>query len=111
LLREAMRGIVPDAVRRRIGKGTTADVCAWSLTAQRSLLEPLAKDSILAELGVIDQAKLSKAFDTVPHQPHRRDELHATLLTTLIIEAWLQIRSGRWPRGECRRTSLATTKT
>jgi asparagine synthase (glutamine-hydrolysing) len=107
LLREAMRGILPEVVRQRIGKGTTAGLCGWTLTAQRALLEPLAKQSILAELGIIDQPTLSAAFDTVPHQPHRRDELHATLLTTLIIEAWLQMRSGRWPPREYRSLSLA----
>jgi asparagine synthase (glutamine-hydrolysing) len=107
LLREAMRGILPEVVRQRIGKGTTAGLCGWTLTAQRALLEPLAKRSILAELGLVDQRKLSAAFDTVPHQPHRRDQLHATLLTTLIIEAWLQMRSGRWPPGEYHSSSMA----
>jgi asparagine synthase (glutamine-hydrolysing) len=99
VLREAMRGILPDAVRTRVGKGTPAGLYAWSLTTLRPLLEPLARDSILAELGVVDASRFRSAFDEVPNQPHRKDQRHATLHSALAIEAWLQIRSGRWPRG------------
>jgi asparagine synthase (glutamine-hydrolysing) len=100
VLREAMRGILPEVVRARVGKGGPAELYAWSLTAQRPLLEELVREPILADLGVVDGGKLREAFDEMPHQPRRGDQLHATLHMTLVIEAWLQMRVGRWPRGD-----------
>jgi asparagine synthase (glutamine-hydrolysing) len=99
ILREAMREILPEAVRTRVGKGSLTERYAWSLTAQRQLLEPLVRDSILASLGVVDEAQLRTAFDTAAGEPGRRSEPHATLQGVLVIEAWLQMRAGRWPRG------------
>jgi asparagine synthase (glutamine-hydrolysing) len=99
ILREAMRGIVPEQVRTRIGKGSVSERYAWSLTAQRQLLEPLVEEPMLADLGIIDPAELRAAFDAAPHQPGRKDEPHTALQGVLAIEAWLQMRAGRWPRG------------
>jgi asparagine synthase (glutamine-hydrolysing) len=99
VLREAMRGIVPELVRTRIGKGSMSERYAWSLTAQRQLLAPLVEDPMLADLGVINPAGLRAAFDAAPHQPGRKDEPHTALQGVLAIEAWLQMRAGRWPRG------------
>ena len=97
ILREAMRGILPEAVRTRIGKGTPIELYASSLTTHRGLLEPLVGQPILADLGLIDAAKLRTAFYSAPQQPHRREDPHGAVQSTLAIEAWLQIRSGRWP--------------
>jgi asparagine synthase (glutamine-hydrolysing) len=99
VLREAMRGILPEAVRTRVGKGTQLERHAWSLAAQRPLLEPLVHNPILADLGIVDGAKLRAAFDAAPRQPQRKGDPHAALQQVLAIEAWLQIRAGRWPRG------------
>ena len=99
ILREAMRGILPEQVRTRVGKGTPVELFVESLTAQRSLLEPLVQHPILADLGVVDGSKLRAAFDAAPREPHRKDQQHATLALTLVVEAWLQMRSGRWPSG------------
>lgn len=99
LLREAMRGILPEAVRTRIGKGGPAELYAWSLAAQRPLLDALVREPILADLGIVDPVQLRDAFDNLPHEPRREDERHASLHMTLVIEAWLQMRVGRWPRG------------
>lgn len=105
VLREAMRGILPETVRTRVGKGTPTELFAWSLTAQRSLLAPLVREPILADLGVIDSSKLRAAFDAAPQQPRRREELHGLIQSTLAVEAWLQMRAGRWPRGDTSRTA------
>jgi asparagine synthase (glutamine-hydrolysing) len=99
VLREAMKGIVPEPVRTRIGKGTQNERHAWSLTTQRSLLEPLVRDPILAELGVVDRAAFRAAFDAAPHEGQSRGDPHAALQQVLAVEAWFQIRAGRWPRG------------
>jgi asparagine synthase (glutamine-hydrolysing) len=99
VLREAMRGIVPDLVRTRIGKGSASERYAWSLTAQRQLLEPLVREPMLADLGIVSPAGLRIAFDEAPHQPGRKGDPHSALQGVLAIEAWLQMRAGRWPRG------------
>jgi asparagine synthase (glutamine-hydrolysing) len=99
VLREAMRGILPDVVRTRIGKGSPADLYAWSLTALRPLLEPLVHESMMADLGIIDATRLAVAFDLAPQHPGTIYQDHALIYTALAIEAWLQARSGRWPRG------------
>lgn len=99
VLREAMRGILPEPVRTRVGKGSQNERHAWSLTAQRPLLEPLVRDPILAELGIVDGTAVRAAFDAAPQQAQRRGDPHAALQQVLAVEAWLQIRAGRWPGG------------
>jgi asparagine synthase (glutamine-hydrolysing) len=99
VLREAMRGILPESVRTRVGKQDTGDALAWSLTVERARLALLLQDPILAELGIVDAAKLRAVFDAAPHQSGRGNYVHGALLSTLTVEAWLQMRSGRWPRG------------
>ncbi|MGH7514131.1 MAG: asparagine synthase-related protein [Gemmatimonadales bacterium] len=98
LLREAMRGLVPEEVRVRVGKGSMGQLYAWSFSRQRHLLEPLVENPILADLGVVDGKALKQAFLEIPQQPQRTDEPHTNLQHVLAMEAWLQIRAGRWPR-------------
>lgn len=109
ILRQALHGILPEFVRTRVGKGTPFGLYVHSMTAQRSLLEPLVHQPMLADLGIIDGAKLSRAFKEVPHAPQRKGETHAALHRALMIEAWLEMRSGRWPRGS-RRTRNVQVK-
>ena len=109
LLREAMRGIVPEPVRTRVGKGSLNERHAWSLSAQRALLEPLVEQPILAELGVVDPVPLREAFDHAPSQAMRRAGPHSALQQVLAVEAWLQLRAGRWPRGVTTEVSHVTT--
>jgi asparagine synthase (glutamine-hydrolysing) len=108
VLREAMRDILPRSVQTRVGKGSPSERYAWSLTALRTLLDPLVRESVLAELGVVDGAKLRAAYDSVPQQPHDGNQRHVMVYTTLAIEAWLQVRSGRWPRAGQRRVPVAS---
>jgi asparagine synthase (glutamine-hydrolysing) len=100
VLREAMRDILPEAVRTRIGKGVTTGLFAWSTANQQKLLDPLLQDPILADLGVIDGAELRRWFVAAQHERNNRQMLSSTVQFTLAVEAWLQVRSGRWPRGD-----------
>jgi asparagine synthetase B (glutamine-hydrolysing) len=97
ILRAAMKRILPDMVRTRVGKPGTADVLAWSLATQQARLMPLTREPILAELGVVSAARLRAAFDCALHHAREASQLYAPLLATLGVEAWLQIRAGRWP--------------
>lgn len=99
ILREALRGIVPDQVRTRIGK---ADASTWSvseLVRHRPLLERVLQQPILADFGLIDASKLRSALANIPQAPMSLDPLYAKVQTTFTVEAWLQMRAGRWPQG------------
>ena len=97
ILREAMRGILPDIVLSRIGKSTLAGPFSWSLVNQRTLLEPLVTDPILAQLGIVDPSRLRAAFMAARSAPGRGEKLGGAVHHTLGLEAWLRVRSGRWP--------------
>jgi asparagine synthetase B (glutamine-hydrolysing) len=99
VLREATRDILPEKVRTRIGKGGPTDALIRSLTNHRSSLEPLVRNPILAELGVVDEAELRRAFETAPIQKDVDGTVSTNVQNTLMVEAWLRMRSGRWPRG------------
>lgn len=103
VLREATRGIVPELIRTRVGKGSQNERHAWALAAQRELLAPLVRSPILADLGVVDGAALRAAFDDAPRQGQSRGDPHAALQQVLAVEAWLQVRAGLWPAGQRRK--------
>ncbi len=100
VLREAMRGVVPELIRTRVGKGSQNERHAWALATQRELLAPLVRNPILADLGVVDGAALRAAFDDAPRQGQSRGDPHAALQQVLAVEAWLQVRAGLWPAGQ-----------
>jgi asparagine synthase (glutamine-hydrolysing) len=108
LLREAMRGLVPEEIRTRVGKGSTVQLYAWYFQRHHGVLEPLLEQPILGDLGLIDGKALRKAFLEVRHQPQRRDDPHTHLQHVLALEAWLQNRAGRWPREHRPVTEVST---
>jgi asparagine synthase (glutamine-hydrolysing) len=97
VLREAMRGILPEKTRTRVSKQGTGSMLAWSLETERATLAPLLKAPILAELGVINPRRLRAAFEGILPPSERGQDRNATLASTLAVEAWLQMRSGKWP--------------
>lgn len=97
VLREAMRGILPEKTRTRIGKQATGATLAWSMGSQKGFLAPLLKVPVLAELGVVDPARFRGALDVPLPSTRCGQDLNATLASTLAVEAWVQMRSGRWP--------------
>lgn len=96
ILREAMRGILPDLITNRIGKGTLAGPSAWSLMQGQGWLAHLLDDPVLAELGIVDPTRLREAVDAARSARGRAEPLSTALHHTLGIEAWLRVRSGRW---------------
>jgi asparagine synthase (glutamine-hydrolysing) len=97
ILRQAMRGILPDKVRTRVGKPGTDDFLTWSLATEHERLATLLRAPILGDLGLVEPAKLRTAFHDVLYGVSGSKPLCAPLLNTLAVEAWLQLRSGRWP--------------
>jgi hypothetical protein len=97
ILRQAMLGILPEKVRMRVGKSDTGAALAWSLRAEGKRLATLTECPILSDLGIIDAATLRAEFNTALHQTTGGEYMHANLLSTISVEAWLQMRCGRWP--------------
>ena len=109
ILREAMRGILPDKVRERIGKPGTAEVLGWSFATRRAHLAPLVREPILADMGLIDPVQLETAFDATLSCSRDPGVMYSPLAMTLAVEAWLQIRCGRWPRSDHSNDGNCTT--
>jgi hypothetical protein len=99
VLREAMKGIVPELVRTRVLKGGGGDSLPRMFIHQGALLKQLAHDPILADLGLIDARRLQTAVEEASNRETWRASNWGEIVKTLTIEAWLQVRSGRWPHG------------
>lgn len=99
ILRQAMRGILPELVRARIGKGVMYGLLAWSAAKHHEQLELLASNSVLAQLGIIDSQRLRNAINGARYERDRGYNTSPDIQHTLSIEAWLQARSGRWRMG------------
>lgn len=101
VFRQAMKGLLPDVVSARVGKGGGSDTVPRMFVEQRALFRQIAREPILADLGLIEarsfQAAIARATSERQHDKDNRDVGHA--MRTLSVEAWLQIRSGRWPHG------------
>lgn len=93
ILREAMRGILPETVRMRRGKGSNGRRVLLSLLDPGSPVDRLLRDPLLADLGCVSPARLRAAVDGARHG---RLGLDAALLTALSLETWLRVRAGRW---------------
>ena len=100
VLREAMRGILPELVRTRVGKPGTAEYLSWTLVERQRHLAPLLDEPILADLGLVDPVTLRHTFNDMLQHPAAGGHMLGPLLNTLAVEAWLQHRCGRWPRGD-----------
>ncbi|HKT07975.1 MAG TPA: asparagine synthase-related protein [Gemmatimonadaceae bacterium] len=98
ILREAMRGCLPEIIRQRRWKGAFDGRIAWSLMHERHRFDALVEHSVLAELGCIEIAPLCAAIEkatTVDGEIER-----GQVLNVLALELWLRMRTGKWDRAE-----------
>jgi asparagine synthase (glutamine-hydrolysing) len=93
VLREALRGTLPEQVRVRPGKGVGTDRIVWSLANESALIDWLASRPILEELGCIDSRTLQRSIASAQKGRLRRV---VRLNWALALEAWLRLRTGRW---------------
>jgi asparagine synthase (glutamine-hydrolysing) len=64
ILRHAMRGLMPERVRTRVGKSDLADVIDTELrTKHAAAVRELFRNSRLAAMGAVDAEELLVAFD------------------------------------------------
>ncbi|HEX7243714.1 MAG TPA: asparagine synthase-related protein [Longimicrobiaceae bacterium] len=93
VLRLAMRGVLPEAVRTRRGKmGPTARM-DWSLAHESARLREMLRDPLVARAGWIDAAGLREAVERLG-RGEREDRL--VVHAVLAMETWMRVRSGRW---------------
>lgn len=100
VLREAMRGILPERVRTRVGKPTTGEVLGWSLATQYKSLQPLLEEPLVAALGLVNPTKLRTAFHAAVSSS-ADNSLHAPVMAVLATEMWLRLRCGQSPVQHC----------
>jgi asparagine synthase (glutamine-hydrolysing) len=94
ILRQAMRDIIPDAVRLRRGKGSITGRFEWSLDRERATVDSLLRDPLLADMGFIDAVALGRAVNNLRA---RRLGAPGRIVAALALETWLRVQSGRWP--------------
>ncbi len=93
VLREAMRGRLPEEVRTRNGKGSIDDRILWSFAHERARLDALLANPILAELGCVRPDALRTAVE-LARNGRRQNML--PLMNVLSLETWLAVRAGTW---------------
>lgn len=94
VLREAMRGVLPERVRTRVDKGGPTARFLWSLSRERKRVDDLTADPLLGQLGCVRVDRLREAVDQA--RTCGRVPNPASLMTVLSLETWLRVRSGRW---------------
>ena len=98
ILREAMRGCLPEIVRGRRWKGAFDGRIAWSLVHERDRFDALLEHSVLAELGCVEIAPLRAAMGTATTVDGEIER--GQVLNALALELWLRMRTGSWDRAE-----------
>jgi asparagine synthase (glutamine-hydrolysing) len=92
VLREAMRGILPERVRTRRGKGGIDARLLWAMARERDRLGELLRDPEIARRGWVRAGALRAAVEAA-----RQGEVRSLpfLLCSLSLETWLAVRAGR----------------
>ncbi|HEX2094770.1 MAG TPA: asparagine synthase-related protein, partial [Longimicrobiaceae bacterium] len=93
ILREAMRGVLPEGIRTRRGKGGPDARMTWSLTREAPRLEAMLRDPLIGQMGWIRPEGLRAAL------AQARAGASPDLLAVhaaLSLETWLLVTSGRW---------------
>lgn len=94
VLREAMRGILPEGVRTRAYKGGIDARILATLEHERRLIDALTADPCLAQLGCVDPGELRNTIE-LARRGDRQNTVH--VLSVLALESWLRARNNSWP--------------
>ena len=101
-LREAMRGVLPEKVRTRTGKGGMDARIFWSLQHEAPLIRMLTTNPMLGQLGCINVDELSRMVDAARKGEYRHT-VH--LFSVLALETWLRARFDTWQAPQARQTA------
>ncbi|HJU64931.1 MAG TPA: asparagine synthase-related protein [Gemmatimonadaceae bacterium] len=91
VLRQAMRGLLPEVVRTRRGKGSVDGQASWALVHERERIDLLLHEPLLADMGCVDAVGLRDAIRAAAHGGHH---LRAEVIRALALETWLRARMG-----------------
>jgi asparagine synthase (glutamine-hydrolysing) len=93
VLREAMRGLLPEEVRTRSTKATIEARVLWSLQRERRRIDEMLAEPLLGRLGCIRTDEMRRAVDAA----RRGRKTHVVyLMSALALETWLSVTAGRW---------------
>ena len=93
ILREAMKGVLPERVRTRSGKGGIDARILWALSRERGRISEILDAPALEESGFVDARRLRSVVETAREG---RIPQVLMLLCVLGLETWLFVRAGRW---------------
>ncbi|HEU4885669.1 MAG TPA: asparagine synthase-related protein, partial [Longimicrobium sp.] len=96
VLRQAMRGILPEIVCLRGGKGGPDTRMVWSLSREEPRLRQMLRDPLVAQLGWVDRDRLLAAFERIKAGGNAA---RGALDAALALETWLRVTRGMWPVG------------
>jgi asparagine synthase (glutamine-hydrolysing) len=102
ILREAMRGILPEEIRQRTSKGFINVGADRSLTDQHARLDSLLERSVLGDMGCIDVGLARKALT---QRTQRQFSDNRQLENLLTLETWFTVKLGRWNAREVQRSA------
>jgi asparagine synthase (glutamine-hydrolysing) len=93
ILREALRGQVPELVRTRATKGGMDARILWTLQQEAALVRMLTRDPILGQMGCINVDQLQRMVEAARQGEYRNT---VYLFSVLSLETWLRVRFGVW---------------
>jgi asparagine synthase (glutamine-hydrolysing) len=93
LMREAMKGVLPEMIRTRRDKGAISGRTRWALSREAPTITRMLDRSILADLGCIDTNRVRQAVERARVGD---DAALYSVTRTLSLEFWLQVTNHRW---------------
>lgn len=108
VLREAMRGILPEGVRTRRGKGSPDARILWSLSREEVRLREMLRDPLITQFGWVERDGLTRAYEQAKAgaAPDR-----LAVDAALALETWLRVKSGQWTGSEVQLVNAARAAT
>jgi asparagine synthase (glutamine-hydrolysing) len=85
--REAFKGLVPDAILDRRGKGTLESMFVKGFMSERSRLKPFLAEGALAQCGIVDGPAIGQYLT---HDREPRDFRYVRILEIAAAEQWLR---------------------
>lgn len=96
MLRDAMKGTLPEVVRTRKDKGGLGPLVIRSMSRQWRRLEPILRAPVLSALGFVDQQALYDTLKLLSYGKARRTPL---LTAPLALEFWARsVLDGTWQK-------------
>lgn len=104
ILREAMRGVLPEEVRLRSRKGGMDARVLWTLEHERPLIDALLAKPILGDFNFVNVDELRTTVDLARNGAWQNT---VQVLSVLALESWLRARNDVWPVMQKARQSAA----